>query len=71
MLRLIQSCWEFVPKAKYNDVGQDRRGIYVLYEESRKRSKLYYNVLYIGMTDASMRARLRNHNRRKKGWTHF
>jgi len=71
-LRLIRCCWEFQPQKNIRDIGEKRRGIYVLYEERGrlKNGKSRYDVLYIGMTDANLAQRLRGH-RRKKKWTHF
>jgi len=75
MLRLIQSCWEYVERNDFSNIGPKRRGIYVLYEHKRNRVKGrlkdFYDVLYIGMTNSSIRARLRSHNKKKRKWTHF
>lgn len=77
-LRLIQRCAEFIRKEDFRRISGKRRGIYVLYRKrsqplrrvNRKQRKRY-DGLYIGMTDASVRWRLRSHARRKKDWTHF
>lgn len=74
-LRLIQCYLEYRlrSKSEISSVGSERRGIYILYkkEPRRRKKKPYYNVLYIGMTDSSVRVRLRSHNRKKTDWTHF
>lgn len=77
MLRLIQSCLEFIPKSDIRNVGPGRRGIYVLYKKQgrlkAKRIKDRFDVLYIGMADFSIKSRLYSHARSKrKGiWTYF
>ena len=78
-LRLIKCCLEFQPRAEIHDIGGKRRGIYVLYrkrghiETKRGKLKERYDVLYVGMTDKSIRVRLKSHakSKRKKKWTHF
>ena len=76
-LRLIQQCAEFLTKEAYRSLPPYRRGIYVLYIKKRSwpgkrtRRKPWYDVLYVGMADFSMRKRLRSHAKRKKTWTHF
>ena len=71
-LRLIQRCAEFMPRTDYQRLPAYRRGIYVLYRKRpARRSKLRYDVLYVGMADSSMRRRLRSHARHKEAWTHF
>lgn len=80
-LRLIQRCAEWIPRDKIKEIPRRRRGIYVLYRKRgrlparRPRGKYHpdrYDVLYVGMADSSMRARLRSHakSKRKKAWTH-
>lgn len=75
MLRLVQSCWEYVDRTKFSEVGSARRGIYVLYQENsiqiKGRKKIRFDVVYVGMTDRSIRARLRSHHTKKKDWSHF
>ena len=78
-LRLIKCCLEFQPRTEIRQVGGDRRGIYVLYRKhgyiksDRGKKRERYDVLYVGMADASIRMRLRSHSKskRKKMWTHF
>jgi hypothetical protein len=69
MLRLIQCGLEFCEIDKYQQVGGDYRGIYVLYKKNKEK----FDVVYVGMTDSSIRRRLRTHakSKRKAGWTHF
>jgi len=66
-LRLVRRWDEFLPKISYRKLPQKRRGIYVLY--SRQANN--FDVVYIGMASFDMRRRLRSHEKRKKGWTHF
>lgn len=72
-LRLIQCCLEFCDKSRFNEVDTKRRGIYVLYKYDERHGSKNYNVLYVGMADSSIRARLRSHYKstRKVEWTHF
>lgn len=71
-LKLIKRCAEFRPKDQFVFIPRKRRGLYVLYRKRRRLGRDKYDVVYIGMTTASIRARLRAH-RRFKGelWTHF
>jgi hypothetical protein len=76
MLRLIQCGLEFCDRSRYNEVGGECRGIYVLYQENLENNgpkSKQYDVVYVGMTDSSIRRRLRTHakSKRKSGWTHF
>ena len=77
VLRLIQRCAEFIPRGEVRRVPRRRRGIYVLYRQrgylDSKRLQPRRDVLYVGMTDFSIRSRLYSHARskRKKGWSHF
>lgn len=78
-LRLVKTCLEFQPRSAISLVGGNRRGIYVLYHKhgrvksERGKSRDRYDVLYVGMADASIRRRLISHSKskRKKRWTHF
>lgn len=71
---LIRAKEEYCSKDEIEEkIPRHRRGLYVLYQYSRKAGK--YNVVYIGMATAvrgGIRRRLMAH-RRKKGefWTHF
>jgi hypothetical protein len=70
-LRLLKSGVEFRPIKEVDGLPRLRRGIYVLY--NRPRQSQGYDVVYVGMAaDRSIRGRLREHVREKKGlWTHF
>ena len=73
-LRLIKRCAEFLPRKEIKHIPPYRRGIYALL---RYRPKLdAFDVVYIGIAagtkTASIRGRLRTHERRKGSlWTHF
>lgn len=70
--RWIKRTAEYRPKAEVNLVPKGIRGIYVLFK--RRRSGDCYDVVYVGLSRAGIRARLRGHRRsRVKGqlWTHF
>ena len=74
-LRLIKNCAEYLERSLDNikRIPRKTRGIYVLYKK-RLKSKAF-DVVYIGMAGGEKKAgiggRLRSHNRKKKGWTHF
>ena len=67
-LRLIQEALEYIEKDSIKNLNGGLRGIYVLYKLRRQ----VYEVVYVGLSDFSIRNRLRSH-RRKKGdkWSHF
>ena len=58
---------EFVPReAGFKDVPHSRMkgsGIYALYNN--------YGLYYIGLSNSSLRARIRTHSRHKKNWTMY
>jgi hypothetical protein len=71
-LKLIKRYAEFQPKNEIVSIPRRRRGLYVLYRRRRRNGKEYFNVVYVGMTTSSIRARLYSHERRKGDlWTHF
>jgi hypothetical protein len=80
-LRLIKHCVEYIKRSKKNieDIPRKIRGIYVLYKKRPNKVKPKggdaYDVAYIGMAGGEKQAgvggRLRSHNKRKEGWTHF
>ncbi len=72
-LRLVKRCAEYLDVARVFDLPGGLRGIYVLYRVRRRKGDTYYDVVYVGMASkGGIRARLKNHRRKKAGsWTHF
>ncbi len=74
-LRLVKRSAEFRPKEQVRLLPRRLRGIYVLYMERRERSRLKYDVQYVGMaTRGGLQGRLTSHaksKRKGKLWTHF
>jgi len=74
-LRLIKRWIDFQSICKINSLPTGLRGFYVLYKYVRKTRS--YNVVYVGMSCSgtnrvSIRGRLKNHRKKKKGlWSHF
>lgn len=69
-LRLIKRCAEYLPQEDCNIVPRQTRGIYILLHYKSKHKR--YDVVYVGMTDRSIRGRLGAHLRKKRNeWTHF
>jgi hypothetical protein len=73
-LRLIKRCAEFRSRGEIKNVPPYRRGIYALLHYRPKLDA--FDVVYIGIAagtkTASIRGRLRIHERRKGDlWTHF
>ena len=70
-LRLIKRWKRYEPREKCGEIPPMTRGVYVLY----KRDGEDYNVTYIGIAGLGRRSgaagRLKSHNARKEGWTHF
>jgi len=63
---------EFVPRAKLSFLPRKKRGVYALLKESKKGKT--YDVVYVGLAagpKASIRSRLRIHDKKKGGWTHY
>jgi membrane-associated HD superfamily phosphohydrolase len=74
-LRLIKRCAEFLPRREIKNIPPYRRGIYALLRHRPKKADMF-DVVYIGIAagtkTASIRGRLRTHERRKGDlWTHF
>jgi len=76
-LRYISRCTEFRPRYQVDDLRPGLRGIYVLLEQTQKKTKRRtdkYDVVYIGMSNTNVRRRLRRHTKSKKKrkrWSHF
>src|SRR2546428_6022000 len=74
-LRLIKRSAEFISKEKVEELPGNLRGIYVLYNKRRTRAQREkFDVVYVGMARAGIRARLKSHAKSKKRgqhWTHF
>jgi hypothetical protein len=73
-MHLIRRFAEFQPAEKVAEMPTKRRGIYVLYKQRKKAGKLHYDVVYVGMTTAGMKGRLKQHlksERKKDLWSHF
>ena len=67
-LRLIERRIEHLPIENIDDLPKGLRGIYALFDAKPNR---IFNVVYVGMSDANIRRRLRSHRRRKANlWTH-
>ncbi len=73
-LRLIKRWKRYEPRPKWQVLPRDIRGVYVLYDH---KGQEIYNTVYIGVAGlgpsgrGSVRQRLKRHNERIKGWTHF
>ncbi|HEX6927774.1 MAG TPA: GIY-YIG nuclease family protein [Gammaproteobacteria bacterium] len=70
-LRLIKKVAERIPQADVHHLPRGVRGIYVLYKERRRIGK--HDVVYVGMTNSSVRSRLMRHREKKEMralWTH-
>ncbi len=76
-LRLIKHSAEYLERSLDNikKIPKKTRGIYVLYKKKNTKEGIAYDVVYIGMAGGEVKAgiggRLRSHNRKKRGWTHF
>lgn len=74
LLRLIKRWRRYQPRGDWTAVPNNTRGIYVLYKNKGPKR---HEVVYIGVAGlsatgrGSIKRRLRSHNRRKKGWTHY
>ncbi len=72
--KFIKRIAEFQEQALRTDVPDNTRGIYVLLNEL-DNAKKQYEVVYIGISGRSNKAgiyaRLDDHYKNKKGWTHF
>jgi hypothetical protein len=74
--KFIKRIAEFQEKAEREHVPGNTRGIYVLFkQEPKDKPKNKYEVVYIGMSGRSNKsgiyARLDDHDKSKKEWTHF
>jgi hypothetical protein len=74
LLRLIKRWRQYQPRGNWAGVPKQTRGIYVLYKETRERKQavVYIGVAGIGRNGGGgIKGRLKSHNRKKKGWTHY
>jgi hypothetical protein len=70
--RLIKRLAKFRPKNEADLVPGGARGIYVLFRHRPRKGS--YDVVYVGLSRAGIRARLRSHRRSRKTsvrWSHF
>ena len=64
---LFKSFYEFVPVEDLRNLPKRMRGIYALY----KQEGTFFNLMYVGMTDAGAKGRLSSHGKKKaEAWTH-
>ena len=74
LLKLVKRWRRYQPLVEWKTVPRSTRGLYVLY---RQKPPEQFEVFYIGVAglgDVSrggIRSRLRNHVKKKPGWTHF
>lgn len=74
LLRTIKRWKRYEPCSHWNQVPRSTRGLYVLY---RRRQDDLYEVRYIGVAGlgptggGGIRSRLKSHNAKIRGWTHF
>lgn len=73
-LRLVKRWRRYQVRGDWTGVPRQTRGIYVLY---RSKGPKRQEVVYIGVAGLAktgrggIARRLRSHDRRKKGWTHY
>ena len=73
-LRTIKRWKRYEARAKWKEVPKFTRGLYVLY---CKRDTQHFEVKYIGVASVGrlggggIKRRLRRHNSKIRGWTHF
>ena len=69
--RFFKRVAEFVPREMRDDIPDNTRGIYALLN---KRTGGNFDVVYIGCsaaTRAGIWSRMKSHDKKKRGWTHF
>ena len=69
--RFVKRMAECVPRELWDNVPDNTRGIYALLQLQPTGA---FDVVYIGMSagkKAGMYSRLKNHLKRKSGWSHF
>ena len=73
-LRLIKRWRRYQARGEWTGVPNRTRGIYVLYRNkgTKKHEVVYIGVAGLGKSGrGGIKGRLRSHNRKKKGWTHY
>ncbi len=73
-LRTIKRWKRYEPRSAWLTVPKHTRGVYVLYRHKggEKFEVSYIGVAGLGVTGGGgVRSRLKSHNARKPGWTHF
>lgn len=73
-LRLIKRWRRYWPRIKWRDVPRYLRGFYVLYKvepRTRRAQVSYIGISGLGTVGKGIRSRLKQHNRKKPGWSIF
>jgi hypothetical protein len=76
LLKIVKRWRRYVPREKWSEVPLKTRGFYVLYR-NKSNSTTHFEVVYIGVAGVGKKlrrgivGRLRSHNKRIEGWTHY
>ena len=77
LLRMVKRWRRYWPRGSFNEIPRGTRGFYVLYKNVRPKTGRVNraDVSYIGVSGlgskGSVGRRLKRHDRKKRGWTHF
>ena len=74
LLRTVKRWLKYEPRSEWSKVPRNTRGLYVLYvhEPPSRYFVSYIGVAGLGKTGGGgIRARLKSHDEKKPGWTHF
>jgi hypothetical protein len=75
----FKRCWKLLPQNEYSKkIPANTRGLYVLYQKSRRKGGPYYNAVYVGIANelkSGIEKRIYSHQRpkskKKEKWSHF
>lgn len=73
-LKFVKHYWKHIKKEYFEEIGGKKKGIYTLLKRKKRKGNEHFDVVYLGMSSSTIRARLRSHHksiRKDDEWSHF
>jgi len=77
LLKIVKRWRRYELRGDWSGIPPKTRGFYVLYKKQQKAREEKFDVVYIGVAGlgkgvrSGIKGRLKRHNNRKEGWTHY